>query len=79
MPALRRFPRCLYCREQLAAHQHELHPACEAPYEAEQAAGRAAEEAEALSEMHAWLDGLMAESELESAHDLAPEWLMGVG
>ena len=38
MPALRRFPRCLYCRENLAAHQKNLHPACEVPFAAEQAA-----------------------------------------
>ena len=61
MPAPRRFPRCLYCRENLAAHQKSLHPACEAPYAAERAAGRDAEEAEALSGLHSWLDSLSEE------------------
>lgn len=59
--------RCEYCREHLAAH-HEgsLHPQCEVPFEA----AKAAEEAEALSELHAWLDSVWQDSELESSHDL---------
>lgn len=72
--------RCAFCREALAAHHTgETHPACEVPFAAEQAAGRAAEQAEALSELHAWLDGLWEEAELESSHDLDADRMLGVG
>lgn len=73
MPALRRFPRCLYCRENLAAHQKDLHPGCEAPYAAEQAAAKVmqeAEELEAYAGLHSWLDSLAEKVELESWHAL---------
>lgn len=77
MPALPKNRRCLYCREGLAAHQSELHPACEVPHAAALAAQQY-EEAEACAELHAWLDSLWESHELESAHDLNGEWLMGV-
>lgn len=76
MPTLPRNRRCEYCREALAAHHTgTLHPSCEVPFEA----AKAAEEAEALSELHTWLDGLWEEAELESSHDLDADRMLGVG
>lgn len=78
MPALPVSRRCAFCREQLAAHHTgETHPACEVPHAAALAAQQY-EEAEACAELHAWLDSLWESHELESAHDLNGEWLMGV-
>jgi len=67
--------RCAFCREHMGAHQPgETHPSCEVPFEA----AKAAEEAEALSELHTWLDSLWEQHELESAHDLDADRMLGV-
>ena len=67
---------CSYCTEALAAHHTgETHPECEAPH----AAALAAEQEQATAELHAWLESLWAEAELESSHDLDADRLLGVG